>query len=289
MFLNDLNDLDAYMKHVQRFDLLTREEEYELAVRAREEGDKSAIERLINCNLRLVIKIAHQYSSKRNGIQDLVQEGNIGLITAVNKFDPYRNVKLHVYATWWIRQAVNTYVLNNKLIRLPVRKEMLLRRISRYIDEYTLNNGFPPGLGDISERCMIPMPQLLDIWAIHDPVSSLDKSSLETKDIFDLVGNNRYNPAFKVRRLILQNHLKHVLSTLTERENYVVRRRFALGCPEPETFRIIAAKLCITSEAVRLIELKALNKLREHRKELAPLLEELQELSNDVYNSVYKN
>ena len=261
------DSLQLFLNEAGRYTLLTAAEEVELA-KLIERGDQAAKNRMINSNLRLVVSIAKRYQGHGLSLLDLIQEGVIGLIRAVEKFDWRRGYKFSTYATWWIRQAVQRGVANKaRTIRIPVHIVDREQKIGRAERELTAKLGRPPTDDEISQASKITLKQLHEVRAAARAVTSLDKPLGEDNDasIGDLVGVATNGVEEEVEVSLTESTLHRALEKLPPRERDVLTLRYGLGREEPRSLEEIGRRLGITRERVRQIEANALERLAVSR------------------------
>ena len=264
------DSIRMYLKDIGRVPLLTAEEEYELAVR-KSAGDKYAADRLVESNLRLVVSIARRYIGRGLAFMDLVQEGNVGLMKGVKKFDPAKGFKLSTYATWWIKQAITRALADQgRMIRMPVHMTETINRLYRQEKELAVELGREPTLKERAERAGLSEERLIEILQMAKEPSSLETPVGDEEDasLGDFVPDTRsVSPEEYVERQQLKDVIGKALMTLTERERVVITLRFGLTGSEPWTLEEVGKLLRVTRERVRQIESKALRKLRGPRNE----------------------
>ncbi|MBK7824863.1 RNA polymerase factor sigma-32 [Nannocystis sp.] len=265
--------MGQYMAEVRRYPLLTREEEHELAVRWIDHGDKEAGRRLVTSNLRLVVKIAHEYKRTYQNLLDLVQEGNVGLIQAVKKFDPYRGVKLSTYSGWWIRAYILKFILNNwRLVKIGTtqnqRKLFFNLRKQR---EKLLQAGVDPTAEriakelDVSESEVIEMDRRLSSpdMSLNAPLNEDDGDGGRTR--LDIIEDSTDDPAMKVESAefkdILQEKLRRFGATLAGRELEIFRDRIVAD--DPVTLQELGDRWKVSRERARQLEKRMVLRLRE--------------------------
>ncbi len=259
--------LQLFMNEVGRYPLLTAEEEVELAKRI-ERGDEEAKDRMINSNLRLVVSIAKRYQGHDLALLDLIQEGIIGLIRAVEKFDWRRGFKFSTYATWWIRQAVQRGVANkSRTIRIPVHiveREQRMRRAER---ELVTQLGREPTDEEVAKVARLTVPQVREVHSAARAVTSLDKpvGADEGTSLGELVSGEAEAPEEELSVSLRQEALEQALADLPERSREVLRQRYGLGGTDPQSLESIGRDLGITRERVRQIEADALSRLAVSR------------------------
>ena len=261
------DSLQLFLNEAGRYPLLTAAEEVELAKKI-EGGDGEAKNRMINSNLRLVVSIAKKYQGHGLSLLDLIQEGVIGLIRAVEKFDWRRGYKFSTYATWWIRQAVQRGVANkSRTIRIPVHIADREQKIGRAERELMAKLGRPPTDEEVSEASKISMKHLIEVRQAARAVTSLDKPLGDDNDanIGDLVGVAAGGVEEEVEVSLTETTLRKALGTLPDREQLILNLRYGLGLEEPQSLEEIGRRLGITRERVRQIEATALERLAVSR------------------------
>jgi RNA polymerase primary sigma factor len=260
--------LQLFLNEAGRWPLLTAAEEVELA-KAIERGDEQAKERMINSNLRLVVSIAKRYQGHDLHLLDLIQEGIIGLIRAVEKFDWRRGFKFSTYATWWIRQAVQRGVANkSRTIRIPVHIVEREQKISRAERDLTAELERAPTDEEIAKRAKLPLKQLREVRQVARAVTSLDKpiGTENEGTLGELVGGDERSPEEEVTFSLDEQALRKAVAQLPEREREVVKLRYGLnGDSDPKSLDAIGEKLGVTRERVRQIERAALERLAVNR------------------------
>jgi RNA polymerase primary sigma factor len=258
-------NLAVYLGEIARIPLLAREEEHALGRRV-QAGDEAAKTRLIEANLRLVVQVARRYLNRGLPLPDLIEEGNIGLLRAVEKFDPGRGTRFSTYATWWIRHAIVRALANQaRLIRLPVHVEALLGRYVREQRRLTQAFGRPPTLEELAQVLGTSVDELRELDAIRQSPVSLETpiGGDERGRVADLVPDEGSTPAAVLAALFRDRaDLVSVLDDLAENERRVLRRRFGLEGDAPETLEAIGQRLGVSRERVRQIEAAGLRKLR---------------------------
>ena len=260
--------LQLFLNEAGRYALLTAAEEVELAKRI-ERGDKEAKDLMVNSNLRLVVSIAKKYQGHGLSLLDLIQEGIIGLIRAVEKFDWRRGFKFSTYATWWIRQAVQRGVANkSRTIRIPVHIVERETKISRAERDLTTKLGRPPTEQEVAKAAKLPLKQVREVRQAARAVTSLDKPiGAEGNATFgDLFKDERSDFEEEVEVSLEQETLHRAVEKLPEREREVLRLRYGLdGAEEPKSLEEIGRRLGLTRERVRQIEATALERLAVNR------------------------
>jgi RNA polymerase primary sigma factor len=254
-----------YLKEIGTVPLLTAEEELRLAKR-KAEGDQTAKERLIEANLRLVVSIAKRYTGRGMSFLDLVQEGNLGLIKGVEKFDYTKGYKLSTYATWWIRQSVTRALADQaRTIRVPVHMVETINKMSKMQRKLTLELGYEPSVPELASALDISEEKVMEIMQIAREPASLETPIGEEDDsnLGDFVADsNAVTPEGNVESVMLREHIDTLLEDLKERERQVIVLRFGLEDGHPRTLEEVGKEFNVTRERIRQIEAKALRKLR---------------------------
>jgi RNA polymerase primary sigma factor len=259
--------LQLFLNEAGRYSLLTAEQEVELAKRI-ERGDKEAKDLMVNSNLRLVVSIAKRYQGHGLSLLDLIQEGIIGLIRAVEKFDWRRGFKFSTYATWWIRQAVQRGVANkSRTIRIPVHIVERETKIARAERELTGKLGRVPSEQEIAKAAKLPLKQVREVRQAARAVTSLDKpiGSEGDSSFGELFGDERAEFEEEVHVNLAEQALHKAVAELPERERHVLTLRYGLGGDEPHSLEEIGRQLGLTRERVRQIEANALERLAVNR------------------------
>ena len=261
-----INDpVRMYLKEIGRINLLTSDEEFEYAKLANE-GDEHAKTMLAESNLRLVVSIAKRYVGRGMLFLDLIQEGNIGLMKAVEKFDPSKGYKFSTYATWWIRQAITRAIADQaRTIRIPVHMVETITKVKKVSSQLLHKKGHDPSPEEIAEELDMSVERVREIMRIaQDPVS-LETPIGEEEDshLGDFIpDDDAPAPAEAASQVLLKEQINQVLSTLTEREEKVLRLRFGLEDGRSRTLEEVGQEFKVTRERIRQIEAKALRKLR---------------------------
>ena len=254
-----------YLKEIGTVPLLTADEELELAQR-KADGDEAAKERLIEANLRLVVSIAKRYTGRGMSFLDLVQEGNLGLIKGVEKFDYTKGYKLSTYATWWIRQSVTRALADQaRTIRVPVHMVETINKMSKMQRKLTLELGYEPSVAELAEALDMTEDKVMEIMQIAREPASLETPIGEEDDsnLGDFVADsNVVTPEGNVESVMLREHIDALLGDLKERERQVIVLRFGLEDGHPRTLEEVGKEFNVTRERIRQIEAKALRKLR---------------------------
>ena len=255
----------VYLKEIGRVPLLSAEEEVELAIRM-SEGDVAAKKRLSEANLRLVVSIAKRYVGRGMQFLDLIQEGNLGLIKAVEKFDHTKGFKFSTYATWWIRQAITRAIADQaRTIRIPVHMVETINKVKKVSSQLLHEQGKEPTAEEIAERLEMSVDKVREIMRVAQEPVSLETPIGEEEDshLGDFIPDDEAPvPAEVASHTLLREQLSEVLDTLTEREEKVLRLRFGLVDGRPRTLEEVGKEFNVTRERIRQIEAKALHKLR---------------------------
>ena len=254
-----------YLKEIGTVPLLTANEELELAKR-KQDGDEYAKQRLIEANLRLVVSIAKRYTGRGMSFLDLVQEGNLGLIKGVEKFDYTKGFKLSTYATWWIRQSVTRALADQaRTIRVPVHMVETINKMSKMQRKLTLELGYEPSVTELANALDMTEEKVMEIMQIAREPASLETPIGEEDDsnLGDFVADsNVLTPEGNVESVMLREHIDTLLGDLKERERQVIVLRFGLEDGHPRTLEEVCKAFKVTRERIRQIEAKALRKLR---------------------------
>ncbi len=275
--IEDLNSIDLldgvgtedpvrmYLKEIGTVPLLTAEEEIELAKR-KADGDEEAKQKLIEANLRLVVSIAKRYTGRGMSFLDLVQEGNLGLIKGVEKFDYTKGYKLSTYATWWIRQSVTRALADQaRTIRVPVHMVETINKMSKMQRKLTLELGYEPSVPELAKALDMSEEKVMEIMQIAREPASLETPIGEEDDsnLGDFVADsNTVTPEANIEKVMLRENIDFLLNDLKDREKQVLILRFGLEDGHPRTLEEVGREFNVTRERIRQIEAKALRKLR---------------------------
>ena len=255
----------VYLKEIGRVPLLSSEEEIDLAIRI-SENDPVAKQRLAEANLRLVVSIAKRYVGRGMQFLDLIQEGNLGLIKAVDKFDYTKGFKFSTYATWWIRQAITRAIADQaRTIRIPVHMVETINKVKKTNSQLLHKNGRDPTAEEIAAELDMPVDKVREILRVAQEPVSLETPIGEEEDshLGDFIpDDDALAPADAASMLLLKEQLGDVLKTLTPREEKVLSLRFGLEDGHPRTLEEVGKEFNVTRERIRQIEAKALRKLR---------------------------
>jgi len=259
------NSLDIYLREINATALLTREQEVAIAKRI-QAGDEAALDHLVRANLRFVVSIAKQYSNQGLSLEDLINEGNVGLIKAARRFDHTRGFKFISYAVWWIRQAIlQALAEQSRIVRLPLNRAGALYRIGKTVRSLTQELGRQPTLDEISKRTHLSIPEVRDTMAIASTYLSLDDPFEDDDDnsLMDSIQDeNSARPDEVTFGHTLESDLRSALAGLEPREETILRLYFGIDCADPMTLEQIGAQMGLTRERIRQIKEKALAKLR---------------------------
>ena len=263
MSVND--PVRMYLKEIGKIPLLTPEQEQELASRLAE-GDEQAYDKMIEANLRLVVSIAKRYVGRGLPFLDLIQEGTLGLIKAVGKFDHTKGYKFSTYATWWIRQSISRAIADHaRTIRIPVHMVETINRVARANHELLQELGRDPTAGEIAHRLHLPLEKVEEVMRVSQDPISLETPVGEEDDshLGDFIPDDEaYEPADAAAYALLREQLAGVLKTLTPREEKVLCLRYGLTDGKMHTLEEVGEEFNVTRERIRQIEAKALRKLR---------------------------
>ena len=270
---SDLSEdlVKLYLQEIGRFPLLTREEEVKLA-KLVAKGDKIAREKLALANLRLVVSIAKKHQGCGLSLLDLIQEGNIGLMKAIEKFDYKKGYKFSTYATWWIRQAISRAIADKaRTIRIPTHVLELMRRIYKAEEEHVQEEGVPPNLEELSKMLSVPLEEVERVKKIspytrsfEEPIGDEEEGSV----LGDFIGKNATSPLQEAFSELQREELRRALQGLTDRERRVLELRFGLNVEDesepnqPLTLEEVGKQFNLSRERIRQIEKEALEKLR---------------------------
>jgi RNA polymerase primary sigma factor len=263
------DNLKAYFGQIKKAKLLTFEEELDLSRRI-QAGDEAARSLLIESNLRLVVRIAKNYLTPEISILDLIQEGNIGLMKAVSKYDFRKQVRFSTYASWWIKQSIVRSLSNKKrIIRLPHRQEEKLRKINKVYNNLSQALMREPSLVEIAEEIGLHEEEVAAILNSSSSVASLDATlSVDSGSLHDVIEDNSYNPDNELMKKTLREDTVRFLGGLQEKERQILLYRFAFVSGKRYTLKKIGDEMGISPETVRQIELRALKKLKGFSDEL---------------------
>ena len=260
-----------YLREIGKIPLLTPEEEADLAQRI-VKGDKKAKDKMVEANMRLVVSIAKRYGGRGLDFLDLIQEGNTGLLRAVDKFDPDKGFKFSTYATWWVRQAITRAIADQaRTIRIPVHMVETINKVLRTTRKLTTELNREPTNEEIAAALDMEPEKIDYVMRIKQDIASLDASiSREGDDEESVLGDfvedeERDSPEDSAANQILKEQLSEIISTLTDREQKIIRLRFGIGGGRPHTLEEVGAEFDVTRERIRQIEAKALSKLRKNK------------------------
>ncbi len=260
-----------YLREIGKIPLLTPEEEAELAERI-VKGDKKAKDKMVESNMRLVVSIAKRYGGRGLDFLDLIQEGNTGLLRAVEKFDPAKGFKFSTYATWWVRQAITRAIADQaRTIRIPVHMVETINKVLRTTRKLTAELNREPTNEEIAKELGLEPEKVDYVMRIKQDIASLDASvGREGDDEDSVLGDfvedeERDSPEDSAANQILKEQLSEIIATLTDREQKIIRLRFGIGGGRPHTLEEVGNEFDVTRERIRQIEAKALAKLRKNK------------------------
>ncbi len=270
-YLDDISDdsVRLYLREIGKIPLLTAEQELALAQRV-VAGEKKAKDQMAEANMRLVVSIAKRYVGRGLDLLDLIQEGNTGLLRAVEKFDPDKGFKFSTYATWWIRQAITRAIADQaRTIRIPVHMVETINKLLRTQRRLTQEMNREPTNEEIAKEMEIEVEKVVHIMKIKQDISSLDASVRDDEEdsvLGDFIEDeDTVTPEESATGQLLKEHVKDMLGSLTEREQKILKLRFGLEDGKSHTLEEVGQEFSVTRERIRQIEAKALTKLRKHR------------------------
>ncbi len=256
--------LDKYLQEIGKEELITVEEEVELAQRIKK-GDQAALEKLTRANLRFVVSVAKQYQNQGLSLPDLINEGNLGLIKAAEKFDETRGFKFISYAVWWIRQSIlQALAEQSRIVRLPLNQVGSLNKINKAFSKFEQENERKPSPEELADSLDLPADKVADTLRVSGRHISVDAPFVEGEDnsLLDvLINNDSPNADRALMMESLAREIERALATLTERESDIIRMFFGIGCQEM-TLEEIGERFGLTRERVRQIKEKAIRRLR---------------------------
>lgn len=273
-YTDDISDdsVRMYLREIGKIPLLDQEEEEKLALRAME-GDQKAKNKMAESNMRLVVSIAKRYSGRGMELLDLIQEGNTGLLRAVDKFDPEKGFKFSTYATWWIRQAITRAIADQaRTIRIPVHMVETINKLMRTQRKLTQELNREPTVEEIASAMDMEPEKIEHIFKIKQDITSLDagigKDGEEGEDstLGDFIEDeDTATPEDSATMQLLKDQVREVLSSLSDREQKIIKMRFGLDSTKAHTLEEVGLEFAVTRERIRQIEAKALLKLRKHK------------------------
>lgn len=263
--------LDIYFRQIKAFPLLTFDEELKLSAKI-QKGDKEALHKLVNSNLRLVVRIAGMSRKHDIPLLDIIQEGNMGLIHAAEKYDYKKNVRFSTYANWWIKQYIGRFLSNKRrVVRLPVRKEAILRKIQYTYHALCQKLMYQPRNSDIAKELGLPLrdvEKIINIASISVPVELNVNCNEYDGDIIDIHEDYTYNPERDCMKQFSRDSALRILNKLKDREKRVLSYRYQLNGYAKHTLREVADILELSPESVRQIEKKAIREISSYANEL---------------------
>ena len=272
-YLDDVSDdsVRLYLREIGKIPLLSAEEEMDLARRI-VEGDRKAKDKMAEANMRLVVSIAKRYSGRGLDFLDLIQEGNTGLLRAVEKFDPDKGFKFSTYATWWIRQAITRAIADQaRTIRIPVHMVETINKLLRTQRRMTQELNREPTIEELSKELDMEPEKIEYVIKIKQDISSLDAGVGRDGEDDDsvlqdfIVDEDTVSPEDSASNQLLKEQVQEILSSLSDREQKIVRMRFGLDNGKNHTLEEVGQEFAVTRERIRQIEAKALAKLRKHK------------------------
>ena len=273
-YTDDISDdsVRMYLREIGKIPLLTFEEETELAKRSLE-GDRKAKDQMAEANMRLVVSIAKRYSGRGLDLLDLIQEGNTGLLRAVDKFDPEKGFKFSTYATWWIRQAITRAIADQaRTIRIPVHMVETINKLMRTQRRMTQELNREPTDEELAKELDMDIEKIQYITKIKQDITSLDagigrdSDDGEDSTLGDFIEDeDSASPEESAATQLLKEQVREVLSSLSDREQKIIEMRFGLNGTKSHTLEEVGLEFAVTRERIRQIEAKALMKLRKHK------------------------
>lgn len=269
------DSVKLYLREIGKIPLLSAEEEFELAqkvIHGNEKERKRARDKMAESNMRLVVSIAKRYSGRGLDLLDLIQEGNTGLLRAVEKFDPDKGFKFSTYATWWIRQAITRAIADQaRTIRIPVHMVETINKVLRTQRRLTQDLNREPSIQEIADAMGMEPERIEYVMKIKQDIASLDASVGRDGDDDDsslgdfIEDEERISPEDSAATQLLKEQIAAILSTLTDREQKIIKMRFGIGGGKSHTLEEVGAEFSVTRERIRQIEAKALAKLRKNK------------------------
>ncbi len=269
------DSVKLYLREIGKIPLLTAEEEFELAqkiINGAEKEKKKAKDKMAESNMRLVVSIAKRYSGRGLDFLDLIQEGNTGLLRAVEKFDPDKGFKFSTYATWWIRQAITRAIADQaRTIRIPVHMVETINKVLRTQRRLTQELNREPSTEEIAKAMGMEPEKIEYVMKIKQDIASLDASvGRDGEDDDSSLGDfiedeDRVSPEDSAATQLLKEQIATILQTLTDREQKIIKMRFGIGGGKSHTLEEVGAEFSVTRERIRQIEAKALTKLRKNK------------------------
>ncbi len=273
-YVDDISDdsVRMYLREIGKIPLLTHEEELRLAKKS-VEGDRRAKDKMAEANMRLVVSIAKRYSGRGLDLLDLIQEGNTGLLRAVDKFDPEKGFKFSTYATWWIRQAITRAIADQaRTIRIPVHMVETINKLMRTQRRMTQELNREPTVEELAKELEMEVEKVEYVMKIKQDITSLDAGvgrdgdDGEDSTLGDFIEDeDTASPEDSASNQLLKEQVREVLSSLSDREQKIIKMRFGLDGTKSHTLEEVGLEFAVTRERIRQIEAKALMKLRKHK------------------------
>ena len=262
--------LDKYLQEIGRKDLITVDEEVELAQKIKQ-GDQAALDKLVSANLRFVVSVAKQYQNQGLSLPDLIDEGNLGLIKAAQKFDETRGFKFISYAVWWIRQSIlQALAEQSRIVRLPLNQVGSLNKIGKALQRFEQENERRPSAAELAEQLDVPVEKITDTMKVSGRHVSVDAPFVDGEDnsLLDVLPNEDSPMAdYSLNQESLSKEVNRALDQLNPRERDILKMFFGIGCQEM-TLEEIGAKFDLTRERVRQIKEKAIRRLKGQKSKL---------------------
>ncbi len=258
--------IKLYLEEISKYKLLNFEEEKELSRKIQENNDEEALNKLINSNLRLVVKIARNYLSTGYPLIDIIQDGNLGLIKAASKYDYRKNVRFSTYASWWIKQTiVRSLSVKKRMIRLSHRKEEKLRKIKKAKSKYYQKNKTMPTTAELSQLLNISIKEIKEIQSYSSNVISIEDNINEEENftLKNIIEDNSFKPDSMIENEVLAKETEKIMNSLVPRERIIISFRYGFNSSNKKyTLKKMGEIFGISAETVRQIEIKALNKIK---------------------------
>lgn len=270
--MRDISVLKQYIQNVSKYPRVTPEEEKELAVRIKQ-GDRAAFEKLVNANLKLVVKISAQICRGHSNLMDVIQNGNLGLIKAAEKFDPTRGVKFSTYSAFWIKQSImRGFIKPSSGVNISYRKDEVNKKLKNFIREYLTREGSLPSVDEIVKTMKVKRTDAIDVLMVtkQSGDSVISGNGCESNDeLLESVQDNRYNPETIYEEKSMTEEVDQAIASFPERESEIIRKRYGFDEDNKQTLTELGDKYSISAEATRQIEKRVLAAIRNRYPELA--------------------
>lgn len=269
--MKDAAVLKKYIRDISKYSLLTRDEEIEIALRIRK-GDEKSKQIMINSNLRLVVKISIQFYRGSVPLMDIIQNGNMGLMRAAVRYDPDRGVKFSTYSAFWIKQSIlRGFIKPSYTTNVSYRKDMVNRKIKRYIRDYFAMNDRFPTVEEIIEEVQVCRRDAVDIlFFFQNTIFSLNETNFdEHEEIIETIADNTYNPEEVAEFHAMLEEVDNIVDSFNERDREIIKKRYGFDDAQKETLEEVGSKFSISAEAARQIELRILRHIKKQYPYLA--------------------